>query len=279
MTEPIALVCAMPMELTPLVKRLKLRKETVGGVPLRTGALDGRPVVALHTGMGTDLATTSTERLLDAVTPSHLIVFGITGAVDDDVEIGALVRPAVVVHSETGAEHTPAPLGGEPMHGTMWTTNVMTPASELPALIAKGVVSLDMETAAIADSCERRGVPWSVVRSISDRATDDTIDEEVFHLAHQDGRPNPRGAALRGPPPAAHPAPRLDGPGRRARRRSRPRRPPSPGPARSPSSRSRRPGPRRARSRRRSPSRRGPGARCGGARSGAGGSRSRPRPG
>jgi adenosylhomocysteine nucleosidase len=183
------------MELTPLAKRLGLRKDTVAGVPMRTGDLDGRPVVALATGMGTELATASTERLLDAVTPAHLVVFGITGAVDDDIEIGALVRPEVVIFSETGAEHRPVPLGDDPVHGTMWTTNVMTPAAELPALVERGVVSLDMETAAIAASCERRGVPWSVVRAISDRATDDTIDDEVFRLAHQDGRPNPRAIA------------------------------------------------------------------------------------
>ena len=52
-----------------------------------------------------------------------------------------------------------------------------------------------METAAIAASCEARGVTWSVVRSISDRATDDSIDDEVFHLAHQDGRPDPKAVA------------------------------------------------------------------------------------
>ncbi len=194
-TAPLALVCAMPMELTPLVKRLQLRKETIGGLPMRTGSLDGRPVVAIHTGMGTALATSSTELLLDAVTPAHLIVFGITGAVDDDIAIGALVRPEVVVFSETGEEHRPVPLGDEPMRGAMWTTNVMTPAAELPALIGRGVISLDMETFAIAASCEARGVPWSVVRSISDRATDDTIDDEVFHLAHQDGRPDPKAVA------------------------------------------------------------------------------------
>ena len=192
----IALLCAMPMELTPLVKRLHLHKTTVRGVQLRKGELDGRPVVALATGMGTELATTSTERVLDAVDGvTHVVVFGITGAVDDEIEIGALVRPALVVNSETGSEHTPTPLGDEPMHGTMWTTNLMTPAAELPALIERGVVSLDMETAAIAQRCEQRGVPWSVVRSISDRATDDTIDDEVFHLAHQDGRPDPRAVA------------------------------------------------------------------------------------
>ena len=146
--------------------------------------------------MGTELATRATERLLDVVTPSHLVVFGITGAVDDEVEIGALVRPALVVElSRPAASTDPRRSATSRCHGTMWTTNVMTPAAELPALIDRGVVSLDMETAAIAASCEAWGVTWSVVRSISDRATDDSIDDEVFHLADQDGRPDPKAVA------------------------------------------------------------------------------------
>src|SRR6202049_2527659 len=47
-----------------------------------------------------------------------------------------------------------------------------------------------METAAIAELCESRGIPWRVFRVISDRATDGSIDEEEFHLSNQDGTPN-----------------------------------------------------------------------------------------
>ncbi len=191
----IALICAMPMELRPLAKRLRLERSELHGVTVRSGSLDGRPVVAIATGMGTDLATRSTEALFGAVVPERVLVFGIPGAVDDDIAIGAIVNPELVVNSETGAEYRPELLTDEPAHGTMWTTNVMTPARELPALRDKGVISLDMETAAIADCCVRRGIPWSVHRAISDRATDDSIDDEVFKLAHQDGTPNPRAIA------------------------------------------------------------------------------------
>jgi nucleoside phosphorylase len=177
----VALICAMPMELKPLVNKLNLTKDG----PRRVG--DG--VVAIYTGMGTDLATKSTEALFAAVPDiERVVVFGITGAVDDHVPIGALVVPAIVRNHETGEDFTPEP---DPRaKGVMWTTNVITPAHELPALIAQGVVSLDMETAAIAKSCAARGIPWSVYRTISDRATDGQITEEVFKLANQDGTPN-----------------------------------------------------------------------------------------
>jgi hypothetical protein len=52
-------------------------------------------------------------------------------------------------------------------------------------------VALDMETAAVAAACEARDVPWTVVRAISDRATDGSVDDEVFHLSRQDGTPDP----------------------------------------------------------------------------------------
>ena len=78
----------------------------------------------------------------------------------------------------------------------MWTTDLVTTAPELPALRAHGVTSLDMETAAVAAACEASDVPWTVVRAISDRASDGSVDEEVFHLSRQDGRPDPR-AVLR----------------------------------------------------------------------------------
>ena len=195
-TPPVALVCAMPMELVPLTKRLKLQKSMLGGGPARSGHLpDGRPVVAVVTGMGTELATRGVQRLLNAVTPSQVVVVGITGAVDDETPIGAMVLPERIIDHATGREHRHHLLGPGAVSGAMWTTDVITTADELPALRAKGVVSLDMETAAIAFACEERGVPWTVFRAISDRATDGSVSDEVFKLSRQDGTPDPKAVA------------------------------------------------------------------------------------
>jgi adenosylhomocysteine nucleosidase len=188
----VAFVCAMPIELSPLVRMLSLTETEVNGTKLHEGTLDGRAVVAIVTGMGTTLATEGTARLLEAVVPRWVLVVGITGALESETPIGTLVLPEVVVNSETGTEHRPAQLGDGRLHGTMWTTNGLTTnKDDLARLRARGVVSLDMETAAIAECCEARGIPWSVFRVISDRANDGTVDEEVFHLSNQDGTPNP----------------------------------------------------------------------------------------
>jgi adenosylhomocysteine nucleosidase len=192
---PIAFVCAMPMELRPLTRCIGLRPMELGGGRARAGNLGGRDVVAMVTGMGTRLAAAGMERLLGAVTPERVVVVGITGAVDDDTPIGTVVLPERVVDAATGREHHHALLGPGTTSGVMWTTDVITPANELPALRARGVISLDMETAAIAWACEQRGVPWTVFRAISDRATDGSVDDEVFHLSRQDGRPDPAAVA------------------------------------------------------------------------------------
>jgi len=186
----------MPMELSPLVKKLALNKTEMGGVTVQAGMLDDQPVVAIVTGMGTKLATEGTERLLDAVPVERVVVVGITGAVENETPIGTLILPEVVVNSATGAEYRPEPLGMGSPSGKMWTGDeLLVEPDVLADLRSKGVVSLDMETAAIAESCERRGISWSVVRVISDRASDGTVDEEVFRLSNQDGTPNGRAVA------------------------------------------------------------------------------------
>jgi nucleoside phosphorylase len=181
----------MPMELRPLVKKLRLHKTAISGVPVHTGQIGDRPVVAIVTGMGTALAREGTERLLGTVDVGEVVVVGITGAVDNETTIGTLVLPEVVVNGATGVEYRPAQKGQRLPHGKMWTTDGLTTnLDDIAELRAQGVVSLDMETAVIAEVCESRLIPWSVFRVISDRATDGSITEEIFHLSHQDGTPD-----------------------------------------------------------------------------------------
>lgn len=188
---PVAFICAIPMELRPLVRKLSLHKTTLDGVAAYSGSLGGRPVVAMVTGMGTRLAARGVERLLGACSLDRVVVVGITGAVDNVTPIGTLIVPEAVVDSATGVEYRPAPLGNATPHGKMWTTDeLITDLDVIAGLRTRDVVSLDMETAAVAEVCEQAGVPWSVFRVISDRATDGSVDEEVFALSHQDGTPN-----------------------------------------------------------------------------------------
>ncbi|HVB93197.1 MAG TPA: hypothetical protein VND67_02680 [Acidimicrobiales bacterium] len=186
-----AFVCAMPMEARPLARRLSLHPARIGGLRLRAGKLGDHRVVTMVSGMGTRLATAQTIRLLDATRVDRVVVVGITGAVHDTAPIGSMVLPEVVVNSATGDEYRPAPLGDGSPSGKMWTTDqLLTEPEVIAGLRAQGVVALDMETAVVAEVCEERDIPWSVFRAFSDRATDGSLDEEIFHLSHQDGTPD-----------------------------------------------------------------------------------------
>jgi len=183
----IAFVCAMPMELRPLRRKLRLRKTGLGYV----GRIGDRVIVAVVTGIGTAHAHAATVRLLDTVDVEWVIVVGITGAIENDTPIGTLVLPELVVNGADGSEHRPKPLRLGNARGKMWTTDELLVDPAVHAdLRARGVVSLDMETAAVAEVCDERGVPWSVVRAISDRASDGSVDAEIVGLSHPNGRAN-----------------------------------------------------------------------------------------
>ncbi|HXC19021.1 MAG TPA: hypothetical protein VNT80_03840 [Acidimicrobiales bacterium] len=193
MLKRVAFVCAMPMELTPLKRLLPLEKTVVGSLEVYAGSLGDRAVVAIVTGIGSLLAAEGVERLVKAIDVEHVVVVGITGALDNDTPIGTVVMPAAVVNGATGAEFRPRRLGGDTPSGKMWTSDkLITDLAVIAHLRANGVIALDMETATIAEFCQGRGIPWSVFRAISDRATEVSLDDEVLELINRDGTFNVR---------------------------------------------------------------------------------------
>ena len=178
----------MPMEVVPLKRKLSLKKSTVGSIEVYAGSLVDRPVVAIVTGIGNALAAEGVERLLEAIDVELVVVVGIAGAIDGETPLGSLVLPAMVVNGANGAEYRPEHIGGGNPKGTMWTSDeLITDLDVLAHLRANDVIALDMETAIIAEICQRRNVPWSVFRAFSGRATDAGFDDEVFHLINRDG--------------------------------------------------------------------------------------------
>src|ERR1700722_5374834 len=177
----------MPMELGPLRRRLRLRKSGAGYV----GKVGDRAVIAMVTGIGTALAGSATARLLDTFDVEWVVVVGITGAIDDDTPIGALVLPEQVVDGADGSVYRPTPLRVGNAHGTMWTTDeLLTDRAMRADLRSRGVVSLDMETAAIAKVCDQPAVAWAVVRALRDRGGDGSVDAEIAGLTPSDGPAN-----------------------------------------------------------------------------------------
>jgi adenosylhomocysteine nucleosidase len=190
----------MPSELRPLVKKLGLRPSPAPvGTRVHEGLSGSASVVAALSGMGTAGAARAARRMLDAGDVDHVMVAGIAGGIDDRLAIGDVIRPSVVIDGASRVEYLPHPLGERadpPDQGALHTSDeFIVDPDRVAALRERGVIAMDMETAAVAAVCEELGCPWSVVRAISDRSSDGMADEAVFELAHPDGSPNLRAAA------------------------------------------------------------------------------------
>lgn len=181
----------MRPELRPLLRPLGLRP-TEPGSALYAGALGAQHVVATLSGIGTAAAARGAERLLDAGA-EHVVVVGIAGGIGGRVAIGDLVVPERVIDLDRGgASHRPAPLGDAHAWGTLATSDrLIEDRDAIRRLESQGVIAIDMETAAVAAVCERRGRPWSVLRGISDRADGGGADAAVLALAGPDGSGDP----------------------------------------------------------------------------------------
>ena len=190
----IAFVCAMPMELAPLSRRFGLsQRSEIDGIRLHSTETQESRMVGTVIGIGPKQAAERVGALLDAVTVERVVVVGISGAPDERTPIGTVIRPAVVVDGDTGDEFRPHSLGaaGDGSQGQLWTSAVLnTDSRTMVDLLDRGVVALDMETAAVARVCESRGVAWSVVRAISDRVSDGLVDQETLDLTGTDGKPD-----------------------------------------------------------------------------------------
>ncbi len=191
------ILAPMPSELRPVVKAFGLHTGRTGDLEGHVGIAGGADVVATTTGIGTELAARAARRLLDRAEVDHVVVVGIAGGIGPSVTIGDLVIPSLVSDYPERRAFTPAPLGGLVPAGEIVSSDESGyPPVTVAAFVDSGVVAVDMETVAVAAVCEERGVRWSVVRAVSDRADDDTVDRGTLSMVDADGNPKV-GAALR----------------------------------------------------------------------------------
>lgn len=191
--DSVAVIAAMVPEVKPLVRALALTRVDRH---VWHGRCGDRRIVAAVTSMGTAAATATTARILDGHPADWVIAIGICGAIDPELRIGQLLVPEVAHDETVGHDGHPAPLPGHTPRGHLLTTDhLYRQPEELAALRARGIVAVDMETAAIGRECERREVPWSVLRAISDRAGDPTVDPELLGMAKPDGTADPKAVA------------------------------------------------------------------------------------
>jgi adenosylhomocysteine nucleosidase len=191
----VAILAPMKPELKPLLQRASLQREQHGELVVHRGRIGNVDVVATITGIGMGPARAVTAQMLDAFPIDHVLVMGIAGGVDPELEIGEILLAEIVVDADTGKEYRQQPLGGGTVRGKIISSDALEMDDALDDLRTSGVTAVDMETGAVAAVCEARGVAWSAIRSISDRVGDSAIGPEIMTLAGADGSPDGKAAA------------------------------------------------------------------------------------
>lgn len=187
-TRQVLVLAPMRSELRPVIRQIGGLPGTLGGQPVYVGSAGTSTVTAAMIGVGPDAARRATAQLLEALPADHVVVSGIAGGIAPDIPVGALVTPTDVEDLATGRRFAPATLGTPGRAGTIGTTHeLILDEARLAALVGRGIVALDMETAAVAEVCEAQGRPWSVFRVVSDRPQDGLLDHGVLELLQSDG--------------------------------------------------------------------------------------------
>jgi adenosylhomocysteine nucleosidase len=186
----------MPLELAAVASVFGLHS---GGDDVQApwiGEVGGSSVVAVHGGMGPARTRTTAVRLLeeglrDGRRVDHMMIVGICGGLDPALPVGTLISPQIIVDHSRGLRYRHQPPGAAPLRGSLVTTETVLFDLELNRrLFAEGCIAVDMESAAVAEVCEARRVPWSVYRCISDRYVDGLLDARVVALTNPDGSLN-----------------------------------------------------------------------------------------
>jgi adenosylhomocysteine nucleosidase len=162
--------------------------------PLRKAAPPGVDVVV--TGMGTRAAADATTAALAGGAYERVVMIGIAGGIGPTLAVGDLLVPEAVLDHATGDVLRPDRFGTIEPRGLLHTSDqfIQDPA-EVAALVRRGVVGLDMETAAVGRVCRDGGVPWSVFRGISDHAEHLPVDPAVLAMTGPEGEPKPAAVA------------------------------------------------------------------------------------
>ncbi|MRR54981.1 MAG: phosphorylase [Deltaproteobacteria bacterium] len=192
--ERIGIVMAMQEEIRPVLRRLgRHRKERAGQFPLYLFQRDGRQLFLIESGMGTKRASAATEELISRAQPRLIITAGLGGAVRPGLNVGDLVLAGQVLALGEGLTTEIAGIANEALlrvvhesvpgqpfrivDGTTVTTSVIVNKKLADQQLARDIVNpvLDMETSAVAEIAERKGIPLVAVRAVSDAA-----DEELL---------------------------------------------------------------------------------------------------
>ena len=192
----VVVLAPMPLEMDAIVTAFGLSPTSDDKGAPWTGRVGNFDVTAIHIGMGPPLTRTATTHLFDETVPGyapvdHVMIAGICGGLDPDLEVGTLINPETVIEYSSGATYSHTPPGDEPQAGKLITTEGVSLDRDLSLrFFEDGCLGVDMESSAVAEVCSAHECAWSVYRCIGDRHFDGLLDERIVAMANADGSGN-----------------------------------------------------------------------------------------
>jgi len=215
---PVAILTAMPEEIAAFGAHLvESGRDTVAGVRIHHGLLDGRPVVLAESGVGKVNGALAASILFDRFGCRGIIFSGVAGGLDPSLEVGDLVIGSEVIQHDYGSmfngtfeayragtlpfpefrgnlaympdatliaaaraafADVPGVHFGPILTGDMYLGCGITRERLFSSFAGRAV---DMESGAVAQVAEAFGAPWLVIRALSDLAGEDSrLDFNAF---------------------------------------------------------------------------------------------------
>ena len=198
----LGIICALAVEVEGIVNMMEQKEEkTVAKITYVKGTVGGKEVVCCECGIGKVNAAMSTQIMIDLYHPDVIINSGIAGSLSGDIRIGDIViSDDCVQHdmdgTEMGVEHGVIQFNDENraeipadketadrlyaacqglsdisvFRGKIASGDIFIVSRELRQRVADmfGALACEMEGAAVGCVCYRNGVPFAILRSISD---------------------------------------------------------------------------------------------------------------
>jgi len=211
----IGLICAIPQELAHLRAVLTDPRSTEAAhTVFDTGTIDGHEVVLAGSGMGKVNAALVTTLLADRFGCRTIVFTGVAGGLDPRLAIGDIVIADLLIQHDAGVVENervrtyqpgyvpvinPTDRLGYPVDAELLNRVKQRLAGiSIPGQIVYGTVlsgdqylncettrdrlrgelggqAIEMEGGAVAQVCEAFGIPWLVIRALSDLAGGDAL--------------------------------------------------------------------------------------------------------
>jgi adenosylhomocysteine nucleosidase len=163
----LAIVAALEREVRPLIRHWRVREQIHATRTYRF--YEHEATVVVCGGIATEAARRATEAAISLYAPDKICSAGFAGALDPKLKVGNLLEPRQVINFADSSRIESEQLATASSGKILITFNtVATSAQKRILRESYSADAVDMEAAAVARAAEVRGIPFAVIKVISD---------------------------------------------------------------------------------------------------------------